>query len=180
MNKVQKPAEGRSQRLFRCIARSDNGFFEDSLHTLPGERGARRKDAFVWIAYQNRNECPERHAMRLQHVKAQIEREDETVAPSARLHARRLTRVVRGQLLIQGDDDGLFAREIAIQESDADPRVFRDVSKGRRLVPALRDQPDRGGIQAVPRRGPLGGRTRGTTPFSRLDILSEHVHYIKT
>ena len=91
-------------------------------------------------------------------------------------HLRGLARVLRRQFVVERDDDGLFAREVAIEQADADARFFRDIPKGRRLIAARGDQLDRRGIQAVPRRGALGGLTRRPAPFSRLDIFSEHVH----
>ena len=87
-----------------------------------------------------------------------------------------LARVIGRQFVVERDDDGLLAREIAIQEADADARFLRDIPKGRRFVAARGDQLHRGGIQAVPRRGTLRSLARRTAPFPRLDILSEHVH----
>ena len=91
-------------------------------------------------------------------------------------HVRGLTRVLGRQFVVERDDDGLFAREVAIEEADADPRFFRDIPKRRRLIAAGGDQLHRRGIQAVPRRGTLGSLTRRPAPFSWLDIFSEHVH----
>src|SRR5207245_8251712 len=100
----------------------------------------------------------------------------ETVAPPARAHGRSLTREISRQLVVKGQDHRLFAREIPIEQPDADVRLPGDVSKGRRLVPALGDQAHGRGIQAVSRRGALSRLPRRATPLSGLDILSEHAH----
>ena len=64
---------------------------------------------------------------------------------------------------------GLLAREIAIEQADADARLLRDIAQRRRFVATRGNQPDRGGVQAFPRRRALGGlpggrpRLRGLT-----------------
>lgn len=176
MDEVQEPAEGLSQRLFRCIARPDDRLLKHSLDAETGERRARGKNAFFGIAHQHWSERPEGHLVRLEDMDARVQGKNEAVAPSAARHFRSLTRVLRRQFVVERDDDGLFTGEIAIQESDADPRFFRDIPKGCRFIAARGDELHRRAIQAAPRRGTLGGLTRRTAPFSWLDILSEHVH----
>src|SRR5471032_1267 len=107
-------------------------------------------------------------------MKAGGKREDEAVAPASRLHARRLTREVGRQLVVEGEDDRLFAREVAVQQPDADVRLPGDLPQGRRLVSAPGDQPHRCGVQAVSRLSAFSGPSWWTPPFSRLDIYSEH------
>src|SRR5260221_3844473 len=109
-------------------------------------------------------------------MKARREREDEAVAPASRLHARSLMCEVGRQLVVEGEDDRLFAREVAVQQPDADIRLFGNFPKGRRLVSAPGDQPHRRGVQAVFRLSALHRLAWWTFTFSRLDILSEHVH----
>ena len=177
MDEVQKPAERVSQRLFRRIARSGDRFLEHVLDSEAGERGTCGKNSFIGIANQNRGERPESHSMRLEYLEARVQGEDEAVAPSPRRHLGTLTRVLGRQFVVERDDDGLFAGEVAIEESDADARFFGDITKGRRFIAAGCDQSHRRGIQPVPRCGTLGGLTRWPAPFARLDILSEHVHH---
>ena len=114
--------------------------------------------------------------MRLEDMEAGLQREEEAVTPFPGRHVRGLPRVIGGQFVVERDDDGLLAREIAIEESDADTRLLRDVPKRRRLVAAggnqLRSPCRRGG--PWPRR-PAGSAGR-PAPFARLDIFSEHVH----
>ena len=86
-------------------------------------------------------------------------------------HVRRLTRVFRRQLVVERDDDGLFAREIAIEQADADARFFRDIAKGGRFVAARGDQPHRRGVQALPRGGTLRRRPGGRPRFRGLTFL---------
>ena len=135
------------------------------------------KNALFGIANQNRSERPESHLMRLEHIETGVQGKDESFAPSPGRHLSSLTCVLRRQFVVKGDDDSLFARKVAIQESDADARLFGDIPKGRGFIAAGCDQLHRRGIQPVPRCGSLGGLTRRPAPFSRLDIFSEHVHY---
>src|SRR5439155_15239149 len=146
------------------------------LHTLTGEGGSRSEHAVIRVADEHRNQRAESDAMRLQYLQACVQREYETVAPLPWLHARSLTRVIRRELLIERDDDRLLAWKIAIEQADADPRLFRDIPQGRRLVPAPGDQPHCRGVHPVSRCGALGRLARGPASLARLDILSEHVH----
>ena len=70
MNEVQKPTERRGYRLFRCIARPDDGLLENLLNAETGECRARGENPFVGVTNQNRRERPERHLMRLEDIKA--------------------------------------------------------------------------------------------------------------
>src|ERR1700704_1466631 len=97
MDEVQKPAECLRQWPFRCISRFSHGFFKHSLYAETGERRARGKNALLWIANQDRSERPERHPVRLEHMEARVQCEDEAVAPSSLWHFRSFTRVLRGQ-----------------------------------------------------------------------------------
>jgi hypothetical protein len=176
MDEVEKPAERFSQRLLGGIAGSDNRVLEHSLDAETGERCTRGKNTLFWIANQNRSERPQSHLMRLEYAETPVQGEDEAVAPSPWRHLRRLTRVLRRQFVVERDDDRLLAREVAIQESDADARFLRDIPKGGRFITAGCDQLHRCGIEAIPRHRALRGLAGRAAAFSRLDILSEHVH----
>ena len=71
------------------------------------------------------------------------------------------------ELVVERDDDRLLAREVSIQQPDADAGLVGDLPQRRRLVASSGDQPDRRGIQAVSCRGPLQGLAPWTAPFSR-------------
>src|SRR5713101_5323967 len=103
--------------------------------------------------------------MRLEHIKTRRQREDEAVTPPARLHGRSLTREVSRQLGIEGEDDRLFAWEVAVQQSNADVRFLGDVSKRRPVVSALSDQGHCCGVQPVSRLGALSRLARRPAPF---------------
>src|SRR5687767_5402713 len=98
MNEVQQPTERRSDRLFRCIARLGDGLLEDLLDAEAGESRARGENALFGVTNQNRSERPESLLMRLEDIKARLQREDEAVTPSSGRHVRGLTRVIGRQL----------------------------------------------------------------------------------
>ena len=177
MQQVEQASERCRYRLFRGIAGCDDGLLEDLLNANPGERGARRKNSFFRVTDQDRSERPERHSMRPEDLEAGGQGEDKSVAPSPDRHVRSATRVVRRQFVVKRDDDGLFAREVAIQESDTDARVFGDLAQGRRFVAAGCDQFHRRRVQPIPCRGTLEGRSWRPATFPWFDIFSEHVHY---
>src|SRR3954462_11843564 len=114
--------------------------------------------------------------MRLQHAQDRFERENETLAPPSGPHRCRLARIIRRELLIQGDDDRLLTWEVSIQQAHADPRLPGDVPKRCGLVPPLADHPECDLIQAISGSRALRRLTRGTPTFCTLDIFSEHVH----
>ena len=114
--------------------------------------------------------------MRLENVEARLQGEEKAVSPAPRGHLFGSASVVGRQLVVERDDDGLFAREVAIQEADAHPRLFRDVPECRRFVAANGDQLQCRGIQAFPRGSTLGRWARRPAPLSGLDIFSKHVH----
>ena len=114
--------------------------------------------------------------MRVQNLQAGFERNEKPIAPFACVHARGLSGVSGGELVVQRDDDRLFAREIPVQQPHADASLLRDVAQRRRLVAAVRDHPDRGLIQAVSRGRTLRSLAGRTPTCSWLDILNEHVH----
>ena len=128
------------------------------------------------VTNQKRSERPESHLMRFEDVEARRQGEDEAVTPPAGRHIRGLARIVGRQFVIERGDHGLLAREVAIQEADADTRLRRDIPKGCRFVTARGNQLHSGRVQAVPGLGTLGCLASGTAPFSRLDIFCKHVH----
>src|SRR5688500_1919022 len=115
--------------------------------------------------------------MWLEHGKTRTESEDETVAPFSARHVRGLPSVFRRQLVVQRNDDGLLAREISIEESDADACFLRDIAQRRGFVSPRGDQSHRRRIQPFSCSGPLRRLARRSPPFPRFDIFSEHVHY---
>src|SRR5258706_2155827 len=102
-------------------------------------------------------------------MKAGRQREDEAVAPASGLHACSLTREVSRQLIVEGKDDRLFAREVAVQQPDADIRLFGNLPEGGRLVSAPADQPHGCGVQAVSRLSTLSRLSWRTPSVSGLD-----------
>src|SRR5688572_7489227 len=106
-------------------------------------------------------------------MEAHLQGEEEAVAPFTGGHVRRLPRVLGRQFVVEREDDGLFAWEIAVEKANADPCFLRDISKGCRVIAASGDQVGRGGIQAIPCCGALRCWTGRTPPFTRLDIFSE-------
>src|SRR3954452_13395273 len=97
--------------------------------------------------------------MRPEHVKAGPEGVEETVAPAPRRHRSRARGVLGRELVVERQHDRLLAREVAVEQPDADARLRGHVAQ-RRLLPApRRDEPDRrlveapSGLQAL-RRSP--------------------------
>jgi hypothetical protein len=63
------------------------------------------KHSFLGISNQYGDDRPERDSVRLQHMKAGPQREDEPVAPAPVGHVQRLASVFGGQLVVERDDD---------------------------------------------------------------------------
>ena len=146
MNEIQQPTERRGDRLFRCIARPDDSLLENLLNAESRECRARGENPLFGVTNQNRRESPESHLMRSEDIEAGLQGEDEAVTPPAGRHIRGLARIIGRQFVVERDDHGLLAREVAIQEADADPRLFRDIAKRCRLIAASGDQLYRRGI----------------------------------
>lgn len=115
--------------------------------------------------------------MRLKNTEARFEGEDEAIAPAPRWQRGSLNCVVGRELVVERNDDGLFAREVTIEESNADASLFRDYPEGGRFIAPSGDQLHRGGVEAIPGGGSLRSLTRRPPSLSGLDIFSEHVHY---
>lgn len=114
MDQVQEPSEGASEWSFRRIGRSDNRFLEDSLYAYARKGGVRGENPLLGIRHQHWSERPEGYSVRFEHGKARPEGEHEAVAPAPGRHASGLPRVLGRQLVVEGDDDRLFAGEVAI------------------------------------------------------------------
>ena len=176
MNEVQKPAERLRQGGF--------GASVASVTASSNTRCTRRREKAVLVAKMPSSGSPTRTGVSARSAircgsstwrlvfSAKMKRSRHLPAR----HFHRLSRVIGRQLVVERDDDGLFAREIAIEQADADARVFRDIAERRRFVAARCDQPERRCIEPFPCRDSLGRRPGRATPFSRLDIFSEHVH----
>src|SRR5215213_370538 len=103
--------------------------------------------------------------MRFEHMKARPEREDKALAPPASAHVRGLTREIGRQLVVEGENDRLFAREVPIKQPDADLSLFGNLPKSRGLVSAPRNQADRDAVQAVSRLSALRRLSGRAAPF---------------
>src|SRR6266508_4025042 len=98
--------------------------------------------------------------MRLQYCEARAQRVDETVAPLTLRHSRGRGDVFGGEVVVEREHYGLFAREVTVEESRADARVVSDIAERRRDIAALCHQLDRRVEQTPSRLGPLGRSAR--------------------
>ena len=75
-------------------------------------------------------------------TQAELEGEDEPVAPLASRHLGRLLRERLGQFVIQGEDDGPLVWKVAIQERGTHAGPGRHLAQRGRLIATLANQAD--------------------------------------
>jgi hypothetical protein len=174
--KSKGPVERQVVRVVTPGTVTDDGLLEDLLNAEPRECRARGEDPLFGIAYQNWSERPEGQPVRLEYIETRLQGEDEAVTPPPGWHVCGLARIVGRQFVVQRDDDGLLAREVAIQEADADTSLLRDIPEGCRFVAVGGNELHGRRVETDPGLSTLGCLAAGTAPLSRLDNFDEHVH----
>ena len=143
MQQVEKSSQSRGHLGDRRVARSANGIMEYPFNSQTGGRGALGKHSFIWIADQDRDQGGKRASMRTQDIEARLQREYEAVAPLSRFRFRNPGDKLRGQAVIQFDDDGAFIWEVLIKKADANSGTVGDSAQCCRLITMFGNKPNR-------------------------------------